>query len=72
MMSGLGVGKAAMRNYVLSLAKECQPLGIHVATVTICGMVKAGTPFDPDLIAAEFWRLYQQDADAWEAEVLWQ
>lgn len=72
MMSGLGVGKAAMRNYVLSLAKECQPLGIHAATVTICGMVKAGTPFDPDLIAGEFWRLYQQDADAWEAEVLWQ
>ena len=65
-MSSLGAGKAAMRNLVQSLAQECKPLGIHVATVTICGSVKAGTRFDPDAIAEEFWRLYQQPAGEWE------
>ena len=70
MASSLGAGKAAMRNFVQSLAQECTPQGIHVATVTINGMVKAGTPFDPDLIAEEFWRLYQQPAGEWETEAM--
>ncbi len=68
--SSLGAGKAAMRNFVLSLAQECGPMGIHVATVTINGMVKVGTPFDPNLIAEEFWRLYQQPVGDWETEVM--
>jgi NAD(P)-dependent dehydrogenase (short-subunit alcohol dehydrogenase family) len=71
-MASLSAGKAAMRNLVLSMAEECGPLGIHVATVTIGGMVKSGTRFDPDLIAEEFWRLYQQPRAAWEAEVVFE
>jgi NAD(P)-dependent dehydrogenase (short-subunit alcohol dehydrogenase family) len=70
-VSSLSLGKAAMRSLAFSLAEECAPLGIHVATVTIGGMVKAGTRFDPALIAAEFWRLYQQPASEWQTEVLW-
>lgn len=69
-ISSLGAGKAAMRNFVQSLAQECGPLGIHVATVTICGMVQPGTKYDPHLIAAEFWRLYEQPAESWESEVI--
>jgi NAD(P)-dependent dehydrogenase (short-subunit alcohol dehydrogenase family) len=69
-MAGLGAGKAAMRNLVQSLAQECRPLGIHVATVTICGMVQPGTQHAPELVAEAFWRLYEQPADEWESEVI--
>ena len=71
LLASLGVGKAAMRNLVFSIAEEGAPLGIHAATVTITGMVKAGTRFDPDLIADEFWRLYQLPKEQWETEVIW-
>ncbi len=72
MLASLGMGKAAMRNLVFSIAQEGAPLGIKAATITISGMVKAGTRFDPDLIADEFWRLYRLPKDQWETEVLWQ
>ena len=71
-ISSLGAGKAAMRNLVQSLAQECGPLGLHVATVTINGMVKTSTRFDPDLIAEAFWKLYQQPAEEWETEVVFE
>lgn len=71
LLASLGVGKAAMRNLVFSIAQEGAPLGIHAATVTITGMVKTGTRFDPELIADEFWRLYQLPKDKWETEVVW-
>lgn len=66
----LSIGKAGMRNLALCLADECQPLGIRVATVTVCGMVQPGTPYDPDRIAGEFWRLYQLPRGTWETEVV--
>jgi len=69
-MASLGAGKAAMRNLAQSLTQECRPLGIHVATVTICGMVKPGTKHAPELVAEEFWRLYEQPTDEWESEVI--
>jgi len=71
-LASLGIGKAGIRNLTFSLAQECKPHGIHVATITIGGMVQPGTKFDPDLIAGEFWRLYQQPKEAWETEVVWQ
>ncbi|HNG90182.1 MAG TPA: SDR family NAD(P)-dependent oxidoreductase [Saprospiraceae bacterium] len=67
-VAALGAGKAAMRNLVLSFAKHCAPLGIRVATVTVCGAVKPHTSLDPDLIAEEFWRLYGLPAGQWEIE----
>ena len=60
MMASLGVGKAGIRNLAFSLAKELEPDGIHVGTVTIGGLVKPGTPFDPANIAEEFWKLHIQ------------
>lgn len=72
MLASLGIGKAGLRNLAFSLAQECHPLGIHVATITICGAVQPGTKFDPDLIAAEFWRLYCQPKESWETEVVLQ
>ena len=56
----LSIGKAGMRNLVLMLAEECKKSPVHVATVTIHGMVLRGTKFDPEMIAEKFWELYMQ------------
>lgn len=65
----LSIGKAGMRNLTFALADECAPLGIRVGTVTVHGMVQPGTKYDPDIIAGEFWRLYQLPKGTWEQEV---
>ncbi len=69
--ASVGVGKAALRNLALSLAKELKAEGIHVATVTISGMVKAGTHFDPEKIAAKFIELHRQPAGSFDAELVY-
>jgi short-subunit dehydrogenase len=68
-MASLGVGKAAIRNLAFSLAEELGPMSIRVGTVTILGMVKPGTAFDPDSIAGAFWRLHADRAGALGVEV---
>ena len=52
------IGKAGLRNLTFTLADEMAPLGITVGTVTIGGVVAAGTFFDPDLIAESYWNLH--------------
>ncbi len=69
--ASVSLGKAALRNLVFSLAQELTPAGVHVATVTICGMVRAGTHFDPAAIAESFFALHQQEPGAWEIESLY-
>ena len=69
-LASLSIGKAGMRNLALCLADECFPLGIRVATVTVCGMVQPGTKYDPEIIAGEFWRLNQLPKSNWEREVM--
>jgi len=69
-LASLGIEKAGIRNLAFSLAKELAPEGIHVATITIGGVVKAGTPFDPDRIAEEYWKLHVQPSDAYQREIV--
>lgn len=70
-MFSLAAGKAGIRNLTRSLYKALAPSGIRVATVTVCGIVKPGGPFDPDRIADAFWDLHRQPADSetWEAVI---
>ena len=68
-LASLGAGKAALRNLAFSLHAELKDSGIHAATVTICGIVRAGTPFDPDRIAESYWALHAQAAGSFEREV---
>ena len=63
------IAKAGLRNLAFTLADELAPRGIKVGTVTIGGVVKAGTFFDPDLIAESFWEL---STGARQGEVLYQ
>jgi short-subunit dehydrogenase len=67
-MASLAVGKAGIRSLAMTLGKELKPKGIHVATVTVCGIVDKGGKFDPDTIAEAYWELHTQSPDAWELE----
>ncbi len=70
--ASLAIGKSGIRSLALTLNQELSDQGIHVATITICGQVKPGTHFDPDAIAAEYWRMHGQPAGSFEAEFVYQ
>jgi len=70
-LASLAIGKAAIRNLTSSLGGELEPDNIHVATVTICGIVKPGTHFDPDLIADVYWTLHTQEPGKREREIIY-
>lgn len=59
----LGPQKAVLRNLVQALARELQPEGIHVATVTVYGDIAPGTPFAPDVVAGLYADLVAQTTD---------
>ncbi len=65
----VGMGKAGIRNLAFSLFADLKDTGVHAGTVTICGMVKPGTPFDPDRIAEAYWTLHAQPAGSFEREL---
>lgn len=67
-MTSLAIGKAGIRSLAFSLSKEVGREGIHVATVTIAGIIKPGTSFDPDALADVYWALHTQPKDGWEVE----
>jgi NAD(P)-dependent dehydrogenase (short-subunit alcohol dehydrogenase family) len=70
-LATLSVGKAALRALALVLAESYEPLGLHVATVTIAGRIGAGNgPFDPDDIAGRYWELHRQPRGHWTTEVV--
>jgi NAD(P)-dependent dehydrogenase (short-subunit alcohol dehydrogenase family) len=68
-LASLGIGKGALRTLVMLLARELEGSGIRVSTLTIMGLVKAGSAFDPDGIGRAFLELYQKPADAFPVEV---
>jgi short-subunit dehydrogenase len=70
--TSLGIGKAGIRNLTFSLHKDLKSSNIRVSTVTICGLVKEGTKFDPDLIAAKYWELHKQSVPVGEREYIFQ
>ncbi|MBC7831777.1 MAG: SDR family NAD(P)-dependent oxidoreductase [Hyphomicrobium sp.] len=70
MLASVGAGKAALRNLAFSLYADLKDGGIHAATVTIGGVVKAQTPFDPDAIAESYWQLHMQPKGSFEREIV--
>ncbi len=69
-VTSLSLGKAGVRALTELLDKQFGPSGVHVATVTVGGVVAPGTEFDPDDIAEHYWRLHAQSAGSWEREVV--
>lgn len=67
----LGVGKAGIRSFALTLAKEVKEANVHVATVTICGMIQVGTFFAPERIAEVYWQLHAERQEQFREEVVY-
>jgi short-subunit dehydrogenase len=68
----LGMGKAGLRFLAYALAADLKDEGIHVSTVTIRGLIKPGTYFDPELIAERFWHVHEQPKEEWTPEVMYE
>ena len=67
--TALTLAKTAVRAFVLAAAKDLSGTGVHVATVTVAGVL--GTPgFGPDAVAERFWELHEQPRGSWDAEVV--
>lgn len=58
--TSLALGKAALRNLGFSMQNHYKKQNIHVGQVQVCGLVKPGTPFDPDLIAKDYLRAHME------------
>ncbi len=68
----LGIGKAAMRNLVLAAAKTVSGTDVHVATLTVAGMVREGdNHYAPLSIAAQIMALFKQKSSEYQAEVVY-
>jgi NAD(P)-dependent dehydrogenase (short-subunit alcohol dehydrogenase family) len=82
---GFASAKAALRALAQSAAREFGPQGIHVAHVIIDGAIDGDRIntflpqlkaqrgedglLDPDAIAENYWRLFQQPRSAWTHEI---
>lgn len=69
--AALAAGKAALRSVALNLHKELLPQDIHVAVIAVCGILQPGTPFAPEIVAEEYWRLHDQPIDAADRELVY-
>ena len=67
-LATLSIGKAGLRAAQTLIAAGVGDDGIHAATITIAGVVKPGTAFDPDAIAELFWTAHTDAPDAWQTE----
>jgi len=45
--ASLAIGKAGLRSLAFTLHAELAPRGVHAGTVTVAGMIRPGTAFDP-------------------------
>lgn len=70
--TGLSLGKAALRNLVWGTAASLNKTNVHLGMVTVCGYVKQEDPkYNPDQIALQFWKLYEQKAGSFETEIIY-
>jgi NAD(P)-dependent dehydrogenase (short-subunit alcohol dehydrogenase family) len=69
--ASLGIGKAALRNLALALARELAPHGIHAGTVTICGSIAPGGYYDPQRIAETFLEFHRDPPGGFREEILY-
>jgi NAD(P)-dependent dehydrogenase (short-subunit alcohol dehydrogenase family) len=64
------IGKAGLRSLAFTLAQELHGTGVRVGTVTICGEVAPGTPFDPDKIGEIFLAMHRAPKNEFQTEVV--
>jgi len=65
----LSIGKAGLRNLAFSLHQELAPQGIHVGTVTICGIVGSSPELAAAQIANAYWDLHTDPKGGFRPEI---
>ena len=60
-----------VRSLALSLAQELEGEGLHIATVTIGGIVRPNSRFSPERIAEKFWQLHASPEFRQERETVY-
>jgi len=70
--ASLSVGKAGLRTVADLFRAEYAGENLHVATVTVCDVVRPGTAYDPDLIAEVFHELHHEERADWRTDVIFQ
>lgn len=68
---GLSVAKAALRNLVIAMHEQFAADNIFLSTVTVDGLVKSGTFFDPENIAEAIHKITHLPREEWRAEYLY-
>lgn len=69
---GVSIGKAAQRNLTIAAAQKVADLNIHIATVTICGVIDGKDPkYASNKIAEKYWELYNQASGKFESEIVY-
>jgi NAD(P)-dependent dehydrogenase (short-subunit alcohol dehydrogenase family) len=63
----VSLGKAALRSAATMLGADLAGDGIRVASITIAGQIRPGTPFSPDQIAEKYWSVVQSEG-IWHSE----
>lgn len=64
----LSIGKAGIRALALGLFDDFKTKGIHVGTVTVSAWVSPGSDHAA-AVAEHFWKLHNEQPDAWTNEV---
>ena len=65
----LGVQKAAVRNLVVSLDAALAPEGVRATSLTVNGVLAAGTPFAPERVADALYAAATTHEERWRTEV---
>jgi len=66
-MATVSLGKAALRSAATMLGDELAPRAVHVASITVAGIIAEDTPFSPARIADAYWTLAQSEG-SWQSE----
>lgn len=64
----IGIGKAGIRAMTNGLFEDFKSKGVHIATVTVCKFVDAGSA-DAKAVADHFWTLHSQPKSDWTWEI---
>lgn len=67
----LSIGKAGLRAMAQGLFNSLKEKGVHVATVTVAGLVIPGTKQAAD-VGEAFWTLHSQPKESWTVETVYE
>ena len=71
-LTGLSMGKAALRNLIQGTAASVAGTNIHIAILTVCGFVNDNDPkYNAKAVAEQYWHLFNQKQGAFETEVIY-